>query len=143
MIEAYVISRPARDAVRAHADRALPGGYEVGGELLVEQDRLVQYRPVENNANEPGWFQPAQSARWPWIQLHTHPGPWTGLSHGDFDWMRHLTRPIATYAPDYDRMTVWVLDPSRESGVRGIRVVVEERARMERRHPLRRPGRRG
>jgi proteasome lid subunit RPN8/RPN11 len=142
LTESYEISPVAMAAVQAHANSARPGGWEVGGQLLANGNRLLTYEPLENVATEPGWFQPAEWPHLPWITTHTHPGEWTGPSTGDVAWMRHWVRPLGIYAPRNASLIIWKLDLTTESGVRPVPVAVEPRPRSRPRPP-RRPGRRG
>jgi hypothetical protein len=139
LVTGYTIARDALDRLHGHANSARPGGWEVGGKLLSERDRLVRYEPLPNLAQEPGWFELHDVPRPPWVTVHTHPECyWAGPSGGDVEWMRHWVRPLGIFEPATGNLTIWKLDPSRESGVRAVPVVLEARPRRPR--PSRRPG---
>jgi len=139
--DAYEIAADAIAAVRAHANRERRPDFEVGGELVVHEGRIVSYEPLPNLAAEAGWYEPVRLPQPPRLLLHSHPGRWEGLSKGDLAFMRaYGIDSLAVFSPDYGRLTVWVLDESRESGVRAVPVRIERRP--SRRLPPRRPGRR-
>jgi hypothetical protein len=135
----YEISRSAFDRLRRHADSARPG-FEIGGKLVTEGDRVVDYRPMRNLAVEPGWFQPVEVPRPPIVLAHSHPGSrLTDLSRGDIAWMRSHFRPLAVFAPVSGSLTIYWLDTTRETGVCSFPVTLEPRPRARPRPSLR-PG---
>ena len=142
-VDSYVIEPRVLASVRLHAGRAPSGDWEVGGRLLRERDRLVAYEPIENVSAAAGWYEPVEWPRDPWLLVHSHPSlTHHTVSDGDVQVMRnHNVRSLAVFTPLCDRLSVWVLDESRENGVREIPVVVEPRAKT-RRPLVRRPGRR-
>ena len=144
-VDAYVIEPRVLASVRLHAGRAPSGDWETGGRLLLERDRLVAYQPLENVSAAAGYFEcaPGQWPRPPWLLVHSHPGSrYHTVSEGDVEVMKSYgMERLAVFTPLRNELSVWVLDPSCESGVREV-PVVERRSGSSWRPPPRRPGRR-
>jgi hypothetical protein len=141
LIETYSIAADALAQLRQHANSERRPGWEVGGKLLAEGDRLVAYERLPNLSTEPGFFVIGDDVpRPPWITVHSHPNRWhAGPSLGDVSWMRRFVRALAIYEPSTDGLVVWRLDVSRASSCRAAPAVAEARPRSRGR-PLRRPG---
>jgi proteasome lid subunit RPN8/RPN11 len=74
--DALVVPSRLLEEIREHA-RSVPEGYEIGGRLVVEGRRAIEYVPVSNLADRPGRFvlgsswRPEPGRRS--IVLHSHP----------------------------------------------------------------------
>jgi hypothetical protein len=112
--------------IRAHAATA-PYGFEVGGELKIDGDKIVAYEPRPNGSPEQLVYQPTRHPPPGWIHAHTHPvANVTTPSAGDLAAMRaDRLSELAIFTPKTDAFIVARLDTSRPSGFVAVPVEVE------------------
>lgn len=63
--------------IRAHAFSETRAGFEIGGHLLLDGHRAVEYVPAENVMDEPGFYRAARLPPAGAIAVHSHPS-WGG-----------------------------------------------------------------
>ena len=111
------------ESLRAHAATAKPGGYEVGGAIVWDQDDVaLEYRRLLNFGRKPGRFVPGaipHLAKDERVSLfHTHPLAHPGWpSSADLLCLppRLLWWPLAIWDSTQDRLGLFLVEDDRAS----------------------------